>query len=270
MSETSLAPYRVTARNTAIASENKIHDDAVARRFGFAGGLVPGVEVYAYMTHVPVERWGRAWLEHGSAECRFIKPVYDGQLAAVTGKVADAGLDIAVETEAGLCATGRAGMPAGSAAAPSLDGFEQAFPPASRPTADERTLAPGTRLGIAPFRATAEFSARYLADVGETHPVYAGEGICHPGILLRLCNWALTQNVVLGPWIHAGSKVQNFAAARVGDELTLCAVVTANYERKGHRMVDLDALVLADACTLVARIEHTAIWRPRQSPSHTI
>ncbi len=70
MSETQVVPYRVKAFNTAVASENKIHDDAVARRFGFAGGLVPGVEIYAYMTHVPVERWGRAWLEAGSAECR--------------------------------------------------------------------------------------------------------------------------------------------------------------------------------------------------------
>jgi len=262
MSETALAPYRVTARNTAVASENKIHDDAVARRFGFAGGLVPGVEVYAYMTHAPVEHWGRAWLEHGSAECRFIKPIYDGQIAIVTGKVADAGLDITVESEAGLCATGHADLAAGSP--PSLDGFEQAFPPATRPAADEHTLAPGRRLGIAPFRATAEFSARYLADVGETHPLYAGEGLCHPGILLRLCNWALTQNVLLGPWIHAGSKVRNFAAARVGDELSVRAAVTANYERKGHRMVDLDALILADGRTLVARIAHTAIWRPRQ------
>jgi hypothetical protein len=34
-------------------------------------------------------------------------------------------------------------------------------------------------------------------------------------------------------------------------------------------MVDLDALILADGRTLVARIEHTAIWRPRQSSSHT-
>jgi acyl dehydratase len=269
MSETALAPYRVTARNTAIASENKIHDDAVARRFGFAGGLVPGVEVYAYMTHVPVERWGRVWLERGKAECRFIKPIYDGGRVTVTGEIADGGLDIAVETEAGVCAAGRAGIPAGATAPPSLDGFEQTFPPATRPAADERTLAPGTRLGIAPFRASAEFSARYLADVGETHPVYAGEGLCHPGILLRLCNWALTQNVVLGPWIHAASKVQNFTAARVGDELTVRAAVSANYERKGHQMVDLDALILANARTLVARIEHTAIWRPRQSPSHT-
>src|SRR6516165_3838286 len=66
-----LDPYRVEAFNTAKASENKIHDDAVARRFGFGGGLVPGGDVYAYMAHQPVARWGRAWLERGAAECRF-------------------------------------------------------------------------------------------------------------------------------------------------------------------------------------------------------
>ncbi len=75
MAQSSLASYQVKAFNTAQQSENKIHDDAVARRFGFQGGLVPGVEVYAYMTHLPVARWGRAWLERGTAECRLIKPV---------------------------------------------------------------------------------------------------------------------------------------------------------------------------------------------------
>ena len=49
-----LGPYRVEAFNTAKESENKIHDDTIARRFGFEGGLVPGVDVYAYMTHLPV------------------------------------------------------------------------------------------------------------------------------------------------------------------------------------------------------------------------
>src|SRR5206468_8421146 len=100
------------------------HDSAVARRFGFAGGLVPGVEIYAYMTHVLVERWGRAWLERGGAECRFLRPIYDGHLATVTGEIADAGLDTAVESEAGLCATGRAVLRTGSAALPSIDAFE--------------------------------------------------------------------------------------------------------------------------------------------------
>src|SRR5467141_375704 len=71
MTAAALSPYQVEAFNTATASENKIHDDAVARRFGFGGGLVPGVDVYAYMAHQPVARWGCAWLERGAAECRF-------------------------------------------------------------------------------------------------------------------------------------------------------------------------------------------------------
>ena len=47
-SMSSMQPYRVEAYNTAKQSENKIHDDAVARQYGFSGGLVPGVEVLAY------------------------------------------------------------------------------------------------------------------------------------------------------------------------------------------------------------------------------
>ena len=78
-----LAPYRVEAFNTAKESENKIHDNATAARFGFTGGLVPGVDVYAYMTHQAVAKWGRDWLERGTLECRFGKPVYDGEIAEV-------------------------------------------------------------------------------------------------------------------------------------------------------------------------------------------
>src|SRR5882757_6395109 len=44
--------YRVSAYNTAKQSENKMHDDTVAKRFGFSGGLVPGVDVMAYMMHM--------------------------------------------------------------------------------------------------------------------------------------------------------------------------------------------------------------------------
>src|SRR6187402_3422341 len=78
-----LETYRVEAYNTAKQSENKMHDDTVARRFGFSGGLVPGVDVFAYMMHVPVARWGRDFLSRGLVEARFIKPVYDGETADV-------------------------------------------------------------------------------------------------------------------------------------------------------------------------------------------
>src|SRR5712671_1154970 len=111
MTAIALSPYRVEAFNTAKASENKIHDDAVARRFGFGGGLVPGVDVYAYMAHLPVARWGRDWLERGAAECRFQKPVYDGDIATIAAAEITEGLDLCVESRGEICATGRASLP---------------------------------------------------------------------------------------------------------------------------------------------------------------
>ena len=98
----------------------------------------------------------------------------------------------------------------------------------------------------------------------EANPLYAEEGLVHPGIILRACNWAVSHNVVLGPWIHVGSKIQNFAAARVGDTLSVRARIERNYEHKGHRFVELDVLVLARETSPVARVAHTAIYLPRQ------
>src|SRR4029079_18827521 len=98
-------------------SENKMHDDTVAKRYGFVGGLVPGVDVMAYMMHLPRAKWGRAFLERGLIEARFVKPVYDGELADVTGDESTGALEIQVESRGELCATGTASLPA---AAPSF------------------------------------------------------------------------------------------------------------------------------------------------------
>src|SRR5262249_45051855 len=82
-----LPVYRVTARNTSIQSENRIHDDETARRYGFRGGLVPGVTVYAYLTHPLTSFFGRAWLERGTATVRFVKPIFEGDSVIVSGSV---------------------------------------------------------------------------------------------------------------------------------------------------------------------------------------
>lgn len=256
-------PYRVIAWNSARDSENKIHDDAVARRFGFTGGLVPGVDVYAYMTHPAVAHWGRAWLERGTATCRFAQPVYDGDAAEITAAEDADGLALTVESHGAVCATGHAALAAEPAPA-------EAFavpppPPETRPPADEASLAVGTLLGMRPLAITADFAAHYLHDVRETDPLYAREGLAHPGLILRTCNWALGHNVVLGPWMHVGSTVRHLGLARVGDELSVRARVSANYDRTGHRFVELEGLALANADRPVARIHHVAIYRPRQA-----
>jgi acyl dehydratase len=258
-----LDPYRVVAFNTAHDSENKIHDDATARRFGFGGGLVPGVDVYGYMTHLPVIRWGRAWLEHGTAECRFFKPVYDGDSTTVTATEVDGALEIAVESRGVVCATGRATLP-DAAPVVSVDEFRQVPQRRERPPADETSLPANGWLGLAPYPITPEMAARYLADSNESAAIYADENLVHPRDILRCCNFVISRNVLLGPWIHTGSRVQHLRAVSVGDELSVRARIAGNYEHKGHAFVEIDALVLYQERTPVSRISHTAIYRPRQ------
>ena len=256
--------YTVEAYNLSHASENKIHDDAVAQKLGFSGGLVPGVEVYAYACHPAVRRWGRDWLERGQMECRFLKPVYDGHVGHRDG-------------ERRRWRSRRRGGEPGRAVChrPSLPARTRRGAARSMPTScacRRRTARPPTRrasasntwLGTRPFQLTPDVAAQYLRDVREADPIYASEGLAHPGLLLRLCNLALRENVVLQPWIHTGSKVTNFAAARVGDELSARARVAANYDRKGHRMVDLDVALIANGRTVVAHVLHTAVYRLRQ------
>jgi acyl dehydratase len=258
-----IEPYRVSAYNTAQQSENKIHDDTVARRFGFNGGLVPGVDVMAYMMHLPVVRWGRAFLERGLIEARFVRPVYDGEMADATGEEKDGVLTIAVESRGELCATGNASLPV-SAPSLSLMDFSETAPVAERRPVDAMSYQVGKWLGSIPRVWAGDAAAEYLADVRETDPLFAKEGFSHPGLFQRIMNKVLVDNAILGPWIHVGSKMQLLAAARAGDELAARAKVTGNYEKKGHRFVELDALVVANGRTPVAHCQHIAIYQPRE------
>jgi hypothetical protein len=181
----------------------------------------------------------------------------------VTGVSRAAELDLRIESHGELCVIGRAGLFSERVPPPSSFG-EAPLPPAERPPADETSLAIGTRLAMNPFSVTDEYAEEYLRTVRETELLYARENLVHPGTILHIGNWVLRHNVILGPWMHVGSTVQHFAAAHTGDELSARAVVTANYERKGHRFVELDVLAYAGRETPIARIGHTAIYRPRQ------
>jgi hypothetical protein len=256
-------PYRVSAYNTSKQSENKIHDDAVARRFGFSGGLVPGVDVLAYMLHLPVAKWGRDFLERGLIEARFLKPVYDGEIADVMASERDGALSIEVESRSELCATGSASLPA-SAPSFSLNDFAQVAAVAERKPVSANSYEVGKWLGTLPRNWAGEAAREYLSDIREHNEIYAREGLGHPGLLQRVMNKVLVDNAILGPWIHVGSRMQLLSAAKTGDELSARARVTGNYEKKGHRFVELDALVVANGNTPLAHCRHIAIYQPRE------
>ena len=258
-----LEAYRVQAYNTAKLSENKMHDDTVAKRFGFSGGLVPGVDVMAYMMHPPVAKWGRAFLERGLIEARFVKPVYDGEITDVTATESDGVLSIEVESRGELCATGSATLPA-SAPSFSIADYSETAAVAERKPVGTTSYELGKWLGTLPRAWAGEAAREYLTDVRETDAIYAREGLGHPGLLQRVMNKVLVDNAILGPWIHVGSRMQLLSAAKSGDELTARARVTGNYEKKGHRFVELDALVVANGRTPLAHCQHIAIYQPRE------
>ena len=267
--------YRVTARNAATNSDNRIHSDAVARDYGFGGGLVPGVTLYGYLTKPVVEHFGRDWLERGTMDVRFARPVYDGstvEATAVAAGEAGSGPD-AVELALALtdpsgttCVTGRAGL-AGLAAA----GHGLPFDPAEidfaarpdpRPPADPDSLSPGTTLGTIVQPVRADTNAGYRALVEGDLDLYASEGLAHPGVMILTANTVLSANVVMGPWVHVGSQVFNLAALPAGAVVETRARVRDRYERKGHQLVELDVAWCHDGRPVMAAV-HTAIYQLR-------
>ena len=255
--------YRVNAFNTATESANKIHDDTVAKNLGFRGGLVPGVDVYAYLCHLPAEAWGRDWLERGTMTAKFAAPVYDGDDVDVdASRPAANALGLTLTDSVGaFCASATATLP--SAAPPPPDPADWPDFPAdgNREKASPETLT-SIPMGWLDVGFHAEKAHAYLDDIREHAAVFRHEGLAHPGWLLRYCNFVLTSNFVLGPWIHVESTAEFFSAVNDGERVQTRAKVTGVDEKSGHRFVDLDILQLADGRP-VARVAHRAIYQPR-------
>ncbi len=269
-----LPVYRVRARNLSRYSANKIHDDAVARTYGYAGGLVAGTTVYAYMTCPLLATWGLDWLARGTGRLTLSRPVYDGDEVTVeTRVVGRSGAELAGEIVAEVTAlTSRspvatlvAGLGWGAPpVTPDPHGYPAAPLPAPPPPASPATLGALDLLGSPALRLDEGEAAGYAAEVDDPLPVFQGTAaVAHPGLLLQQANRALSENVTLGPWVHAGSQIAHCGLARVGDRLTTRGRVARVFERKGHRFVELDLLLVVDDARPVMHVRHTAIYQLR-------
>ena len=285
---TALPAYRVRARNLSRDSANRIHDDAVARRYGFAGGLVAGATIYGYLTGPLARAFGTTWLERGTVRVRFLRPVYDGEAITVVARIvgrsggAAAG-EIALEVEV-RSATGE--VAAGGVAGLSWGAERVAPDPAAYPLAplplagvppEPAALAGLGALGSPVLELAGDVVRRYAREVGDDLPVYLGTGrpgtggpgpspAAHPGLLLQQANRLLAANVSLGPWVHVASDVAHLGVAREGDHLTTRGRVAGTSERKGRHYVDLDALVVAEPDRPVLHVRHRAIYRLPDPP----
>jgi acyl dehydratase len=259
------ATYAVRAHNAATASENKIHDDAVARTYGFEGGLVPGVTVYAYLTHPVVAELGRAWLEHGTMTTRFVRPCYDGDEIAIESNGPDDSPDRALDLTARrvrdeVVATATASVPDHAPRPRAVEDYPALPLPAERLPASEEALAALGSLGSWEATFHAEHAPAFLDEIDEDLALYRDRGPAHPGYLLLAANWILGGNVRLGPWMHVGSDVTNYGVVDDGDLVSTRGRVARLFERKGHRFVELDLLMVANDTRPVVHVRHAAIY----------
>ncbi len=273
-SSKSLKIYRVQAHNHAQDSENKIHDNEIAARYGFHGGLVPGVTIYAYMTVPLVEAFGEAWLEHGTMQVKFNKPFYEGETVIVRATV-DADSEprqilIEAEREDGeICAVATAmldGDTAWASNAQIADYTEKALPEMeTRPQALRENFNVGDKLGsLAEKIDLRQQEDDYLKKIDERLPNYFGtNAVVHPGYLLSLANQIFVRNFKASPWIHTGSELVNRSTVRDGETLSVRGRIGECFERKGHEFVVLDLLFVANETRIVQQVRHTAIYKLR-------
>jgi acyl dehydratase len=224
------------------------------------------VDVYAYLTHLPVERWGIDVLSRGAISARFTTPVYDGDVITVDAIEDGDGLLLTLfDSRGDTCATASATLPSEAPTAPPPDEIPAGPLPSDVPRASPELFAPRPHLGSYEFGFHAEHAPSYLRDIRETLPVYTEQRISHPGWLLRSANYVLTANARVGPWIHVSSDVQFHDLVHDGDEVSTRARVIDDFEKKGHKFVVLDVLYVANSSRVVMRVKHTAIYEPRHN-----
>ena len=268
-----LTEYRVRARNISADSENKIHDDRVAAEYGFGGGLVPGVAIYAYMTVPIVARFGLDWLERGAISVRFKRPFYEGGQVVVRAETYTengvARIDVnAVREDGEVCATAIASVPQESSQDRNTGSVDEHFHLSPMPAPEQRlaphreSLVPGTVLGtLAETLDLINHQQTVLSAIEEGLPCYFGlNAVAHPIVTLSLANHILMQNVELGPWIHSSSDVVNYGVARDRDVVSVRGRIAECFERNGHEFVVLHLLLSVDDAP-VSSVCHTAIYK---------
>ena len=261
--------HELTAFNYAEDYANKIHSEEFASAYGFTGGLVPGIGVFAYMTHPLAKQFGRQWLNGSMITAKFIRPIYDGDGVMVEALETEPGSKqfniTASNAEGKLCAVGSSCMLPKDDTAPGISDYpRRSLPPHhERIPARVAEFVQRTLLGTVDFQmdtAHAETRTRheFLDDLG----IYSGSGaIYHPAFLLEMANQIFKDNIALGPWIHTKSELKSFSVSTVGEPLNIRGYVIQAFEKGGHELIEADLAIFNQKDAGVARIKHTAIIR---------
>jgi acyl dehydratase len=255
-----MSEHRVVARNYVADSENRIHSDDIARRYGFHGALVAGVAVYGHLTYPLVREFGTRWLGHSVSTVRFLKPAYDGETLAISLAREDGAGHLATcrNADGVLLAELRSSMPDVLPEAMDPGVFAAPSKSRERPEMTWDTVAPLQPFEPWHWQITEDRNQTFASQVADDLPVY--HEAAHPHWLLAVANQALVREYVMPAWIHVGSEIRMHRLLKVNETVEVRAVPLEKWERKGHQFIRL-YLSYARDDELTTEIFHTAIFR---------
>lgn len=267
-----IAGWAGEAFNQAPDSSNEIHGDKLARAYGFAGGLVPGVTISAYLTHPAVEAWGMDFLAHGYAHVRVFSPLYDGEI-----------FNVEIHQQTGTRYEASLLRPGGALSARAEVWLDRDPPSApvrrGDPLAPEGWVAPRASLEhFETLRAAGCRAVRshwhpghtmgtYLRDEAQMPSLLRGaKAYANMSYLLGISNWIAESNTRMNPWVHLETGSQSYAPIPAGTPIVAEMSITGLFAKKGHEFFDaLVALFDARNDRCLASISLRAIYQLRGS-----
>ena len=254
-----MTAFQVVARNYSEASENRIHSDEIARRYGFRAALVPGVAVYGHLTRPLVERYGERWLRHSMSRVRFHQPAYDGDTLQIEHAEDESGEHVqCINTEGTLLATLDSTLPDHLPELEDQRCFETAAKSPERVDMIWENVVVGQPFRAWHWQITEDGNQTYARQVGDDLAIY--RFAAHPHWILSTANTALIREFVMPAWIHVESEIRFRELLKAGDTVKISAIPLDKWERKGHQFVKLYLAYSRDA-TVTTEIFHTAIFR---------
>ncbi len=253
--------HRAVAHNDAQTSDNRMHSDEMARKYGFHGALVPGVTVYGHLVHPLTARYGDRWLGAGQFELRLIKPAYHGDELRIAGTADGGQVKLACENGDGtMLATLEGNL-----------GEQRPEGPWRTPPAGARhdrveiawdaidVDSPLPAMHFRPERADNEGCCELLRD---ELPLWsnAERAPAHPLYLARITNSAFSRHWFMPAWIHVGTRFRHLRVIRLGDELEVRTIPVEKWTRRGHQFARLYIAMLVDGRPAL-EAQHTAIFR---------
>ena len=238
--------WKASALNTAPDSENQIHSDDLAKRYGFKGGLVPGVTVSAYLLHPVIESAGMDWLEKGYANCKITSPLYDKENFEVISNIPSEGqTNTFLKNEDGkIIANAETKILENISSKPKYRGDPLIQEDFKAPVASFAEWKNLKKEGCKAFKFHwgGDNPLIYLSDEKKLPLILqpSKSGHANLSFLLGCANWILAGNVFMNPWVHLQTKSQNYETVSLETTLISEMSVIDFYEKKGHEFIEVE------------------------------